>query len=528
MKHVCFKCLVMAWWMTLLSVAADPVKDLPRGHLFLSEDFESETVTQRWHGPLNFQTGPASAHALSVRRDIAEGAAMATLDLPAGDMLGQTVYCTAMVKGEHISAKPKPWNGVKFMLRIDSPQESQWPAASFEGEAFDWQQATFAARIPTNATKVTLFLGLESVTGMAAFDDVKVFVGKARAPITAWVRPATPYKGHQESRLRGTMIGSSATDGDLKVLGQEWKANLIRWQLIHLKQAGPRVTMQDFNVWLDTELKKLDAALVSCERYGLRVVVDLHSPPGGKATAGGYSGSDSGLFHSQEAQDTFVKAWETMARRYKTNAVIWGYDLANEPVEDFVSTDCEDWQQLAERTARAINAIDTSKAIIVEPADWGSPGSLANLRPINLPNVVYSVHMYLPMEFTHQTLYGNPGGVVYPGQIAGVYWNKDQLRKALEPVIAFQRQYGVHIYMGEFSAIRWAPGQSSCAYLKDLIDIFEEQGWDWSYHAYREWQGWSVEYDENQSNQRPSTAPTERQKLLRSWFDKNSKALTPP
>ncbi|MBR3086765.1 MAG: hypothetical protein IKH04_10230, partial [Kiritimatiellae bacterium] len=26
------------------------------------------------------------------------------------------------------------------------------------------------------------------------------------------------------------------------------------------------------------------------------------------------------------------------------------------------------------------------------------------------------------------------------------------------------------------------------------IDLFEEYGWSWTYHAYREWQAWDVEY----------------------------------
>jgi len=42
------------------------------------------------------------------------------------------------------------------------------------------------------------------------------------------------------------------------------------------------------------------------------------------------------------------------------------------------------------------------------------------------------------------------------------------------------------MYIGEFSAIRWAPDGSAYRYLKDLIDVFEAHGWDWSYHAFRE------------------------------------------
>jgi len=62
--------------------------------------------------------------------------------------------------------------------------------------------------------------------------------------------------------------------------------------------------------------------------------------------------------------------------------------------------------------------------------------------------------------------------------------------------------------------------------LSDCIDIFEEYGWDWSYHAYREWTGWSVE-DENQPMNipKPATADTDRKKVLLSWFAKNTKPI---
>lgn len=95
------------------------------------------------------------------------------------------------------------------------------------------------------------------------------------------------------------------------------------------------------------------------------------------------------------------------------------------------------------------------------------------------------------------------------------------MRKVLESALRFQQTYNVPIYIGEFSAIRWAPDQSAYRYLKDAIELFEEYGWDWSYHAYREWSGWSVEHSEDKNDQKRVTEPTERQKLLMKYFQKN-------
>ena len=44
-----------------------------------------------------------------------------------------------------------------------------------------------------------------------------------------------------------------------------------------------------------------------------------------------------------------------------------------------------------------------------------------------------------------------------------------------------------------------------------------------SYHAYREWHGWSVEHSTDRADTRPSLTPTKRQKLLQQWFARNRK-----
>jgi len=99
--------------------------------------------------------------------------------------------------------------------------------------------------------------------------------------------------------------------------------------------------------------------------------------------------------------------------------------------------------------------------------------------------------MYQPMAYTHQGVKGKDfwTPAKYPDPAKG--WDKAFLRKHLADVRKFQLEHGAKIYIGEFSAIAWAEGAD--AYLRDVISIFEEYGWDWSYHAFREWPGWSVE-----------------------------------
>ena len=251
-----------------------------------------------------------------------------------------------------------------------------WPAAEFEAGSFDWRAVALRVSVPDDVRDMQLVLGLEQVAGKVWFDDVRVSVYRTLrcAPRPAVAGPV--YTGHRLKRLRGAMISPNVTDEDLRVLGQEWNANLVRWQLIRRGHIEDPLDLKAYDKWLQGELAKLDQLLLACEKYGLLVALDLHSPPGGKSTSGGYAGSDHGLFTDAACQDRFVTLWQEIARKYADNPVIWGYDLANEPVESVTAPELLDWQELAEKAAKAIREIDPERAIIVEPAAWGSPNGL--------------------------------------------------------------------------------------------------------------------------------------------------------
>ena len=314
------------------------------------------------------------------------------------------------------------------------------------------------------------------------------------------------------------MVSPNVDEESLRVFGVEWNANVIRWQLVRWSSPSTDLDLRAYDEWLEEQLSKLDAALPLCEKYGLHVVVDLHSAPHGGPESG------KGLFTDPACQEKFVANWKGIARRYKDSKVVWGYDLVNEPMEYAVAEDVADWQELAERTAKAIREIDPHHAIIVECPGGGNPWGFVRFNPIDVANVVYSAHMYLPHTFTHQGVYDDwEKKYHYPGEIDGTAWDKAQLEAALKPVIDFQENYGVHMYIGEFSAIRWAPDNSAYRYLRDLIDIFEEHGWDWTHHAFREWNGWSVEHGPDRENTKRADVPTDRQQLLCEWLAKNEK-----
>jgi endoglucanase len=443
--------------------------------------------------------------------------------LPVGKMRGAQIDFRARVRAENVAVPPQVYNGVKFMLVVEGPSGKQYPSHDHLWGNFDWTVEHFRATVPPDATKATLVLGLEATDGKAEFSDVTVSV-HARAFAGGPVSPGLAYTGHSDiPHLRGAMVSPDVTPADLHVLGGEWHANLIRYQLYWVTPKGRYDGWRDsvaYDAWLEGRLQHLDALLPICRQEGLRVVVDLHSPPGGNISLPGYAWP---LFQEKAYQDKFLRVWDKLARRYKNNSTVWGYDLANEPIEGDVTDGLLDWHTLATKAAQIVRHIDPTHAIIVEPGPGGSYDQLPYFAPLPVSGVVYSVHMYEPGAYTMQGVTPDqPLGVHYPGNIGGAAWDRAQMAHSLQVVADYQKHYHVAIYIGEFSAIRWAPG--AVDWLRDAISIFEKNGWDWSYHAFREWQGWSVEYGSDKDAIAPSVTPTDRELLLRLWYAKNIKA----
>ena len=114
--------------------------------------------------------------------------------------------------------------------------------------------------------------------------------------------------------------------------------------------------------------------------------------------------------------------------------------------------------------------------------------------------------MYVPAEFTHATR--GP----YPGKFRGELWDKEMLRKTLRPVADFQKRHKARIYVGEFSARSKADGAER--YLRDCIELFEEFGWDWTYHSFREAPTWDVEKEWKGNSHVPSPDNPRKRVLL--------------
>ena len=310
-------------------------------------------------------------------------------------------------------------------------------------------------------------------------------------------------------RRRGVMSPArDMAENDFKTL-ESWGATLLRYQIVrdwHGVNANRDII--EYDRWMASRLDHLDKVVLPLAvKHGLEIAIDVHVPPGGRDAA-----SEHNMFYEERYARYFVDMWRRIARRFKGRKGIYGYDLINEPCHKRMAVPGFDYWNLQRKAAEAVRAEDPSTPIIVTSNEWGGPAGFTVLKPLAVENVIYQVHMYEPFEFTHQRVLGTrPWTEPWPnGQKR---WNRALIEKHLRPVREFQLKHGARILVGEFSAVCWAPGAGN--YLRDCISVFEKYGWDWTYHAFREWPGWSIEHEgEDDKSLRLSPGNPRKQALL--------------
>ena len=286
--------------------------------------------------------------------------------------------------------------------------------------------------------------------------------------------------------LRGAMLPTrDTTEEDIEAL-HRWGATLARFQICRgWTRRDANQDLEDFAAWVDSRLDNLADVLRWAEARGMKIVLDLHVVPGGRNA----KDLEDNMLHDDRFAEAWLDTWRRIATRFKGDPALYGYDLWNEPNQKNRARN--DYWTLQRRAAEIVRAIDPDTPIIVESNNSAAPSTFSYLSPLRMDNVIYQVHVYVPSTFTHQGINNYETGAKWPDPEKG--WDKDFLRKELEPVRAFEARHHARIYVGEFSAIAWAEGAEN--YLRDCIGLFEEYGWDWTYHAFREWAGWSVEHE---------------------------------
>lgn len=417
-------------------------------------------------------------------------------------------------RGDSMKKGEKHWYGGGVVLRLiekSRNEKPRWPAGRIVYGTTAWSHIFQVVSIkPNDVKKATLCIDQNHSSGDLFIDWVKISkavevpdsqikppVNEAAAKI-----PRGKFYGKESGvKYRGCMINPiRITEADIDDLGK-WGVNLIRFSLSSRpKQARDA---KGYVEMIEKRMDHLEKLMPALKRNGIAVIV--HPPGLPQAKSSVYASSNL-----QDVEDfsALEKAWTAIAKRFKSEPNVIAYDILNEPY----GIALDKWRRAMDRVVKAIRSVDPEK-LIYNPL---------MTEPIS-NNMGYTHHMYSPHALTHQGV-SEKVAWKYPGYINGVYWDKEQLRVALKPVIEYQEKYQVPVYIGEFSCIAWADGREK--YIQDCIELFEEYGWDWTYHAFREWAPWSVEHEKTGPFKvGKAVQDTPAKKVLLEYFKKNKKTV---
>ena len=252
----------------------------------------------------------------------------------------------------------------------------------------------------------------------------------------------------------------------------------------------------------DGRLQAVDRALTKLISLGYYVSIDLH--PGNRFNQ----------LHRQEpaaSMQEMKSAWTALAgiaRRHPADRVF--AELLNEP-----DLEADRWQSEAEELAAFVRQLLPHTTIVVGPVNWQRADSLPGFRPLNDQNVVYAIHFYDPMAFSHQGHWDpkeplhDIKGLSYPihaddpdvqklrqrlidGNKAAAVELLDRavaasrdgngIDKWLEPAAAWQQRFSRPIIVNEFGVLKaGAPPESRLRWLSAVVTYAKQHCWGWTH-----------------------------------------------
>lgn len=285
------------------------------------------------------------------------------------------------------------------------------------------------------------------------------------------------------------------TEEDFDIVKEEGM-NVLRLPVTYFEMQNSDGTLKE------TAFKRLDWFVQNCALRGIYVLIDMHGAMGsqnGKDHSGDTTIADKGNFYDNEENIAkTITLWEEIAKRYKDNPWVCGYDLLNEPsATGTVQFD------VYNRLYKAIRAIDKNHALFIQSI-W-EPYHLPDPSFYGWQNVVYEYHFY-----------GWDVEKDAEGQMAFI---QSKVKMANEDT-----NYNVPLLVGEFT---FFSNENSW----NAMDIFEEQGWSytsWTYKVTGKNSSWGIftSDDKRKVDIYKDTYETIKEKWSKEEISTNSEAFT--
>jgi endoglucanase len=303
--------------------------------------------------------------------------------------------------------------------------------------------------------------------------------------------------------LTGWMDGESRRRPDFALLGMLQARGLTHVRL----PVAPELLLGSFSDRhaIANQLNELDFAIQKLLEIGFGVSLDVH--PGGKFSRLHASNPDEGFRLLQSL-------WRTLGRRYRGySAERLFLEVLNEP-----SIPEKIWNEQGPRLVETMRREAPEHTIIYGPASYQQISALLGIQPLSDTNIVYAIHFYEPMIFTHQGLtwsndplrylHGVPfptnlsdprmldltNRLVQAGQSDAAALLRSQLRSpwderrvvsAIARAADWARRNGRPIVLNEFGVLGWkAPAQDRARWINVVRRAAESHCIGWTHWEY--------------------------------------------
>jgi hypothetical protein len=248
-------------------------------------------------------------------------------------------------------------------------------------------------------------------------------------------------------------------------------------------------------------LGRLDKVVDTILADGMAVQIDIHPEPGYKQQ----------LRTSDAAVDRLTSLWRRLAVHYATrDPEMVFYEIMNEPEV----SDRYRWAGMQEHMAAAIREVAPRNTIIATGPNDSGIQDLLTLNPLLDGNVIYTFHVYNPLQFTHQGASWAPPwmsythGIPYPATESSMQellkqvpdandrldlesywldrWDAHRVRLFVDEAAAWSQANHVPLICNEFGVYRvYADAASRMNWIRDVRTAFEADGIGWTMWDYR-------------------------------------------
>ncbi|PCH34761.1 glycoside hydrolase family 5 protein [Wolfiporia cocos MD-104 SS10] len=230
--------------------------------------------------------------------------------------------------------------------------------------------------------------------------------------------------------------------------------------------------------------KHLDRAVAACAKHGIYTILDMHTAPGGQN--GGWH-SDHGdhlssFWTHKDFQDRLVWLWTEVARHYKDEKWIAGYNVMNEPADPQHSG----LVTFYDRVYAGIQSVDPNHMLFFDGNTFASDFSgFPDDAATRWPNAAYAIHDY--------SLFGFPRS---PEPYERTDEQRRRMRRSYEKKREWLDERGLCVWNGEWGPVyareeydgevTSAVNERRYNVLNDQLEMYRKDRLSWSIWLYKD------------------------------------------